>query len=158
MLTKTHVLNLLHRLIDRKQTDHPLVDPPDALALETAPKANVDHYDDLVAQGAPAFEAATPMLSQLLKAEMAEREVRSIAYHTKVARFPSDKDLAGFDFKFGEINEGTVRQLHRRNTIKRGSVLGENTGSLRSGNQQFNRQSRSIFSTTSALSVDSPRL
>jgi DNA replication protein DnaC len=40
--------------------------------------------DDLVAQGAPAFEAATPMLSQLLKAEMAEREVRSIAYHTKV--------------------------------------------------------------------------
>ncbi len=29
--------------------------------------------DDLVAQGAPAFEAATPMLSQLLKAEMAER-------------------------------------------------------------------------------------
>lgn len=33
--------------------------------------------DDLVAQGAPAFEVATPMLSQLLKAEMAEREVRS---------------------------------------------------------------------------------
>jgi hypothetical protein len=45
--TKTHVLNLLHRLIDRKQTDHPEVDPPDALALETAPKANVDRYDDL---------------------------------------------------------------------------------------------------------------
>ena len=42
--------------------------------------------DDLVTQGVPAFEAATPMLSQLLKAEMAEREVRSIAYHTKVAR------------------------------------------------------------------------
>ncbi|GAA4216148.1 methylthioribose-1-phosphate isomerase [Sagittula marina] len=41
--------------------------------------------EDLVAQGAPAFEAATPMLSQLLKAEIAEREVRSIAYHTKVA-------------------------------------------------------------------------
>ena len=33
---------------------------------------------DLVEQGAPAFDAATPMLSQLLKAEMAEREVRSI--------------------------------------------------------------------------------
>jgi hypothetical protein len=30
---------------------------------------------------------------------MAEREVRSIAYHTKVARFPSYKDLAGFDCK-----------------------------------------------------------
>ena len=69
--------------------------------------------DDLVAQGAPAFEAATPMLSQLLKAEMAEREVRSIAYQTKVARFPSYKDLAGFDFKSSEVNEASVRQLHR---------------------------------------------
>ncbi len=69
--------------------------------------------EDLVAQGAPAFEAATPMLSQLLKAEIAEREVRSIACHTKVARFPSYKDLAGFNFKASEINEATVRQLHR---------------------------------------------
>ena len=33
---------------------------------------------DLIEQGAPAFEAAIPMLSQLLKAELAEREVRSI--------------------------------------------------------------------------------
>jgi len=69
--------------------------------------------DDLVAQGAPAFEAATPMLSQLLKAEMAEREVRSIAYHMKVARFPSYKDLAGFNFASSDINEATVQQLHR---------------------------------------------
>ena len=69
--------------------------------------------DDLVAQGAPAFEAATPLLSQLLKAEIAEREVRSIAYHTKVARFPAYKDLTGFDFASSEINEATVRQLHR---------------------------------------------
>lgn len=53
------------------------------------------------------------MLSKLLKAEIAEREVHSIAYQTKVARFPSDSDLAGFDFKSGDINEATVRQLHR---------------------------------------------
>ncbi len=45
--TKTHILNLLHRLIDRKPTNLPEIDPPDALALETAPKANVDRYDDL---------------------------------------------------------------------------------------------------------------
>jgi hypothetical protein len=45
--TKTHVLNLLHRLMDPRQTDHPEINPPDALALETAPKANVDRYDDL---------------------------------------------------------------------------------------------------------------
>ena len=40
---------------------------------------------DLTEQGAPAFDAAVPMLSQLQKAEMAEREVRSIAYHMKAA-------------------------------------------------------------------------
>lgn len=34
----------------------------------------------VVEQRASAFDAAVPTLSQLLKAEMAEREVRSIAY------------------------------------------------------------------------------
>ena len=51
---------------------------------------------DLAQQGAPAFDAAMPILSQLLKAEVAEREVRSIAYQIKAARFPAYKDLAGF--------------------------------------------------------------
>ncbi len=68
---------------------------------------------DLAEQGAPAFEAAVPILSQLLKAEMAEREVRSIAYHTKAARFPAYKDLASFDFAASEANEATIRQLHQ---------------------------------------------
>ena len=68
---------------------------------------------DLIDQGAPAFEAAIPILSQLLKAELAEREVRSIAYHMKSARFPAYKDLSGFDFAASEINEATVRTLHR---------------------------------------------
>ena len=68
---------------------------------------------DLIEQGAPAFDASVPILAQLLKAEMAEREVRSIAYHMKVARFPAYKDLSGFDFSASEVNEATVRQLHR---------------------------------------------
>ncbi|MEE3154769.1 MAG: ATP-binding protein, partial [Pseudomonadota bacterium] len=68
---------------------------------------------ELIEQGAPAFDAAVPMLSGLLKAEMAEREVRSIAYQIKAARFPAYKDLAGFDFAASEINEALVRQLHR---------------------------------------------
>src|SRR6056297_2384019 len=63
---------------------------------------------DLMEQGAPAFDAAVPMLAQLLKAEVAEREVRSIAYHMKAARFPAYKDLSGFDFAASEINEATM--------------------------------------------------
>ena len=68
---------------------------------------------DLLEQGSPAFDAAVPMLSQLLKAETAEREVRSIAYQIKAARFPTYKDLTGFDFASSEVNEALVRQLHR---------------------------------------------
>lgn len=68
---------------------------------------------ELAAQGAPAFDAAQPMLGQLLKAETSEREVRSVGYQMKVARFPAYRDLAGFDFAHSEVNEALVRQLHR---------------------------------------------
>jgi DNA replication protein DnaC len=60
---------------------------------------------DLHEQGSPAFEAAMPILSQLLKAEMAERAVQSTAYHMKAARFPAYKDLSTFDFAASEVRE-----------------------------------------------------
>ena len=47
---------------------------------------------DLIEQGAPSFDAAVPILARLLKAETAEREVRSIAYQIKAARFPAHKE------------------------------------------------------------------
>ena len=67
---------------------------------------------ELTEQGSPAFEAAVPILSQLLKAETADREVRSTAYQLKAARFPNYRDLAGFDFASSEVNEALTRQLH----------------------------------------------
>src|SRR6478735_6326900 len=73
---------------------------------------------ELTEQGAPAFEAAIPILSQLLKAETAEREVRSMAYQLKAARFPAYRDLAGFDFASSEVNEALVRRLHRCDFIE----------------------------------------
>ena len=68
---------------------------------------------ELTEQGSPAFEAALPILSQLLKAETADREVRSTAYQLKAARFPNYRDLAGFDFASSEVNEALAQQLHR---------------------------------------------
>jgi DNA replication protein DnaC len=69
--------------------------------------------DDLAQQGSPAYQQAREVLSVLLKAEMAEREVRSIAYQMKAARFPVYRDLASFDFAQSAVNEGLIRQLHR---------------------------------------------
>jgi len=48
--TKTHVLNLLHRLVDGKVIGGPPLDTPQALALHREPEANVERYDDLRAQ------------------------------------------------------------------------------------------------------------
>ena len=45
--TKTHILNLLHRLIDGKPMVPPTVQTPQALALITEPRANVERYDAL---------------------------------------------------------------------------------------------------------------
>jgi hypothetical protein len=49
--TKTHVLNLLHRLLDGKPTDQPDVNPPAALTLSKEPEANVARYDGLRTSG-----------------------------------------------------------------------------------------------------------
>jgi len=61
----------------------------------------------------PSSAIQPPVGRKVLKAEIAEREVRSIAYQIKAARFPAYKDLTGFDFASSEVNEALVRQLHR---------------------------------------------
>jgi len=45
--TKTHVLNVLHRLIDGKAPPAPPIDAPQALSLVQEPVADVDRYDTL---------------------------------------------------------------------------------------------------------------
>ena len=45
--TKTHILNLLHRLVDGKPTDTPSIRAPQALTLAIEPQANVERYDTL---------------------------------------------------------------------------------------------------------------
>ena len=45
--TKTHILNLLHRLVDGKPTDAPTIKAPQALTLTTEPQSNVERYDAL---------------------------------------------------------------------------------------------------------------
>lgn len=45
--TKTHVLNLLHRLVDGKSIMPPTIDAPQALMLVNEPEANVERYDAL---------------------------------------------------------------------------------------------------------------
>ena len=50
--TKTHVLNILHRLVDGKTSTGPDIDTPEALALRREPRADVGRYDALRARTA----------------------------------------------------------------------------------------------------------
>jgi transposase len=49
---KTHILNLLHRLVDGKQARVPDLDAPQALRLSCEPKADAGRYDRLRGKGA----------------------------------------------------------------------------------------------------------
>ena len=68
---------------------------------------------ELAEQGSPAYVQSGELLDKLIKAEVAEREVRSINYQMRIARFPAHRDLAGFEFKDSVVNEAQVRTLHR---------------------------------------------
>ncbi|MBA5636161.1 ATP-binding protein [Duganella sp. LX20W] len=76
--------------------------------------------EELAEQNSPAFQAALPIVTGLLKAEAAERDVRSLAYQMKAAKFPVYKDLAGFDFTCSPVSEPLIRQLHTCDFLESG--------------------------------------
>ena len=69
-------------------------------------------WPELLAKARHSALEPEPLLRELLAAETAEREVRSIAYQMTAARFPAHRDLAGFDFAEAEVDEVLVRRLH----------------------------------------------
>ena len=68
---------------------------------------------DLAKENSPAYQHAESILDALLKAEVAERAVRSVHYQMKAARFPVYRDLTGFDFSQSHVNEALIRTLQR---------------------------------------------
>ena len=66
---------------------------------------------ELAEQVSPAFKQSGELLDKLIKAEVAEREVRSINYQMKITKFPAHRDLAGFEFKESTAPEGQIKAL-----------------------------------------------
>lgn len=69
-------------------------------------------WPELLAKARHAEFDPERFMEQLLAAERAEREVRSIAYQMSAARFPAHRDLAGFEFAHSRIDEALVRRLY----------------------------------------------
>lgn len=53
-----------------------------------------------------------PLLEQLLQAESIDRDIRSMKYQLKAARFPVHRDFHGFDFAQSEIDQSQIQGLH----------------------------------------------
>lgn len=58
------------------------------------------------------------LMNELLRAETAEREVRSIVYQMTAARFPAHRDLVAFEFAQAKVDEALIRRLHSTEFIQ----------------------------------------
>ncbi len=68
--------------------------------------------DEVLATGTRQRATPEKILFELLSAELAEREVRSIRYRLGQAKFPIAKDLDQFDFSESPVNETQIRSLY----------------------------------------------
>ena len=65
--------------------------------------------EELNQQASPAYLQSIPLLETLMTAELVERDVRSINYQMKTAKFPAYRDLAGFDFAQSQVDEPLIQ-------------------------------------------------
>jgi len=68
-------------------------------------------YDEVMATGIKRQHEPPRILGNLLKAEIAEKQARSIKYQLTIARLPLAKDIDDFAFAGTPINEALVREL-----------------------------------------------
>jgi DNA replication protein DnaC len=76
-------------------------------------------YDEVMASALKRGYEPTRVIGELLAAEIAEKQARSIKYQMTLAKVPLAKDLDGFTFAGTPINESLIRNLAT------GAFLGE---------------------------------
>ena len=69
-------------------------------------------YDDVIRDGLKRQRSVQQILGDLLSAEVAEKEARSISYQIGAAKLPLAKDLTEFKFTGSPVNEALVCDLH----------------------------------------------
>jgi len=81
-------------------------------------------YDETLATALKRNHEPQRLVGDLLRAEISEKQARSIKYQLAIAKLPLAKDIDEFAFKGTPINEGLVRDLARggflaqqRNTV-----------------------------------------
>ena len=68
-------------------------------------------YDEVMTTGIKRQHEPPQIVGELLKAEIAEKQARSIKYQLTIAKLPLAKDIADFKFDGTPINDSLVRDL-----------------------------------------------
>jgi len=68
-------------------------------------------YDEVMATGIKRQHEPPRIVGDLLSAEIAEKQARSIKYQLTVAKLPLAKDIEDFDFDGTPVNETLIREL-----------------------------------------------
>jgi DNA replication protein DnaC len=81
-------------------------------------------FDEIIATGIKRQHPVQQIVGDLLKAEIAEKQARSIKYQLTIAKLPLAKEVEDFTFTDTPINEQLVRELatggfleHQRNIV-----------------------------------------
>jgi DNA replication protein DnaC len=91
-------------------------------------------FDEVLTNGVKRQHSIQQIVGDLLAAEIAEKQARSIRYQVAVAKLPLAKELTNFEFTSSPINEGLVRELAGGTflTQQRNAVLVGGTGTGKS--------------------------
>ena len=87
-------------------------------------------YDEVIADAVKQQHGPGRVVGDLLKAEIDEKQARSIKYQMTIAKLPLAKEITAFDFAETPINEGLVRDLATGTFLasQRNAVLVGGTG------------------------------
>jgi DNA replication protein DnaC len=87
-------------------------------------------FDEIIANGVKRQHPVQHILADLLKAEIDEKQARSIKYQMTIAKLPLAKDLREFEFAGSPVNETLVRALATGGFLaqQRNAVLVGGTG------------------------------
>ena len=87
-------------------------------------------FDEVIATGLKRQHAVQQIVADLLRAEIAEKQARSIRYQVTAARLPLAKELADFEFAGTPVNQPLVRDLATGGFLaqQRNAVLVGGTG------------------------------
>jgi len=91
-------------------------------------------YDEVMATGIKRQHEPPRIVGDLLSAEIAEKQARSIKYQLTIAKLPLTKDIENFDFDGTPVNEALIRELASGTFLadQRNAVLIGGTGTGKS--------------------------